>query len=366
MPDYNKGDFTQQGVDGFVEGGLHLNEKRCLTARISSNEETAGLDNVEINIHDHLNDLDYTITGENLTVGENFIGGLTRITFTENGTFEASHFENIGWDEVTVNVPLPSGNIAITENTAEGSPLNISQYATATVNVPSTSSLHKISLIDGNFQSMNMGQGYAIYLADTFVCAYKNFHLKIDDVEVENLKVFVYNGQVIYGTTLQNSVMLVSPALLGQATLHGLGIMVNDTEPTTHHVEFFYYSDFPQTFQIVENIYPVESLTIHAYFVGMGDSAQGIEQGGIIENRMKNVTAGSYSAPMMQIINPNTTIYGHALEGETTYLTDYIARDIDVSSALGGTIDSTDYSITYSTNNGIKNNLIYYAVLGAQ
>ena len=29
----------------------------------------------------------------------------------------------------------PSGNIAITENTAEGEPLNVSQYATATVNV---------------------------------------------------------------------------------------------------------------------------------------------------------------------------------------------------------------------------------------
>lgn len=74
MPDYNKGDFTQQGIDGFVEGGLHLNEKRCLTAKISTDEDSAGLDSVEINIHDHLNDLDYTITGENLVVGENTIG----------------------------------------------------------------------------------------------------------------------------------------------------------------------------------------------------------------------------------------------------------------------------------------------------
>ena len=75
MTDYNKGDFTQQGIDGFVEGGLHLNEKRCLTAKISTDEDSAGLDSVEINIHDHLNDLDYTITGENLVVGENTIGG---------------------------------------------------------------------------------------------------------------------------------------------------------------------------------------------------------------------------------------------------------------------------------------------------
>lgn len=109
MPDYNKGDFTQQGIDGFVEGGLHLNEKRCLTARISTDEEAEGLDSVEINIHDHLNDLDYTITGENLTVGENVIGGsggrLATVEFEENGTYLPSDYEVYGFGEVTVNVP---------------------------------------------------------------------------------------------------------------------------------------------------------------------------------------------------------------------------------------------------------------------
>ena len=105
MPDYNKGDFTQQGCGGYVSGGLHLNEKRCLTAKISTDEDSAGLDSVEINIHDHLNDLDYTFSGENVIAGTSVIG------------------------------QAPSGNIEITENTAEGSPLNIAQYATATVNV---------------------------------------------------------------------------------------------------------------------------------------------------------------------------------------------------------------------------------------
>ena len=105
MPDYNKGDFTQQGYGGYVSGGLHLNEKRCLTAKISTDEETAGLDSVEINIHDHLNDLDYTFSGENVIAGTSVIG------------------------------QAPSGNIEITENTAEGEPLDVSQYATATVNV---------------------------------------------------------------------------------------------------------------------------------------------------------------------------------------------------------------------------------------
>ena len=96
MPDYNKGDFTQQGYDGYVSGGLHLNEKRCLTAKISTDEDTAGLDSVEINIHDHLNDLDYTITGENLTVGENTIGGggieLYNLSITLNTTDKRAEY----------------------------------------------------------------------------------------------------------------------------------------------------------------------------------------------------------------------------------------------------------------------------------
>ena len=99
MPDYNKGDFTQQGVDGFVEGGLHLNEKRCLTAKISTDEDSAGLDSVEINIHDHLNDLDYTFSGENVIAGTSVIG------------------------------QAPSGNIDITSTEQT----NVAEYATAQV-----------------------------------------------------------------------------------------------------------------------------------------------------------------------------------------------------------------------------------------
>lgn len=105
MP-FNKGDFTQQGVDGYVEGGLLLNQKRNLTTKISTDEDSAGLEFVGINIHDHLNDLDYTFIGQNVSAGSSVIG------------------------------QAPSGNIAITENTAEGETLDVSQYATATVNVP--------------------------------------------------------------------------------------------------------------------------------------------------------------------------------------------------------------------------------------
>lgn len=74
MP-YNKGDFTQQGIAGYVNGGLLLNNKRDVTTRISTDEESAGIDSVDIKIKDRLNDIEYHITGENLTEGENAIGG---------------------------------------------------------------------------------------------------------------------------------------------------------------------------------------------------------------------------------------------------------------------------------------------------
>lgn len=74
MP-YNTGDFTQQGIAGYVNGGLLLNNKRDVTARVSTDEESAGIDSVDIKIKDRLNNIEYHITGENLSEGENVIGG---------------------------------------------------------------------------------------------------------------------------------------------------------------------------------------------------------------------------------------------------------------------------------------------------
>lgn len=94
MADFNKGDFTQQGVDGHVRATLRLNEKRYVNLDLTTNENARGV-TISGKVIDELNNLEYPIGGVN-----------------------------------------PTGNIAITENTTEGVPLDISQYATATVNVP--------------------------------------------------------------------------------------------------------------------------------------------------------------------------------------------------------------------------------------
>ena len=69
MP-YDKGDFTQQGYDGKVAGGLLLNNKRDVDVLVSTNEEDSTLDLVAVTIEDHLNDLKYAFFGENLEAGE--------------------------------------------------------------------------------------------------------------------------------------------------------------------------------------------------------------------------------------------------------------------------------------------------------
>lgn len=59
---------------------------------------------------------------------------LTTKSITENGTYSANGDNANGYSSVTVNVPLPTGKITITEN---GTDIDIAQYASADVNVES-------------------------------------------------------------------------------------------------------------------------------------------------------------------------------------------------------------------------------------
>lgn len=60
MPDFNKGDFTQQGVAGHVNANLRLNEKRLINIDLTSNEEAEGC-TITGTVTDLLNDKVYNI-----------------------------------------------------------------------------------------------------------------------------------------------------------------------------------------------------------------------------------------------------------------------------------------------------------------
>lgn len=60
MPDFNKGDFTQQGVAGHVNANLRLNEKRLVNIDLTSNEEAEGC-TIAGTVTDLLNDKVYPI-----------------------------------------------------------------------------------------------------------------------------------------------------------------------------------------------------------------------------------------------------------------------------------------------------------------
>lgn len=60
MPDFKKGDFTQQGVAGHVNANLRLNEKRLVNIDMTSNEEAEGC-TITGTVKDLLNDKVYNI-----------------------------------------------------------------------------------------------------------------------------------------------------------------------------------------------------------------------------------------------------------------------------------------------------------------
>ena len=74
MP-YNKGDFTQQGINGDVSALVRLNEKRVMKVVLSSDDESSNVD-VTGTVYDYLNGETYPLGGSTPT---------GTITITENG-----------------------------------------------------------------------------------------------------------------------------------------------------------------------------------------------------------------------------------------------------------------------------------------
>lgn len=60
MPDFNKGDFTQQGINGHVNAIVRLNEKRLINIDLTSNEEAEGC-TISGQVTDLLNNMTYSL-----------------------------------------------------------------------------------------------------------------------------------------------------------------------------------------------------------------------------------------------------------------------------------------------------------------
>ena len=80
MPDFNKGDFTQQGVNGHVNATVRLNEKRLVNIDMTSNEEAEGC-TITGTVKDLLNNKVYNIGSGG--GGGDFSTASVQVTFTE-------------------------------------------------------------------------------------------------------------------------------------------------------------------------------------------------------------------------------------------------------------------------------------------
>lgn len=176
MPDFNKGDFTQQGVNGHVNATVRLNEKRLVNIDMTSNEEAKGCTIIGT-VKDLLNDKVYGI-GSGV-----------------------------------------SGNIEITEN---GENINVAPYATATVNVageiPYIIPPQTVTTLSSGYRELPLGANLE--------------SLSLGDYAVLKLSGSYY-GVPIYGYII-GSVMDLTP---GDETITFTGNFGSNDDPMTVQVD---------------------------------------------------------------------------------------------------------------------------------
>lgn len=154
MP-YDKGDFTQQGINGDVSALVRLNEKRVMKVVLSSDDES---DNCDVSgaVYDMLNGTSYSLGGSE-----------------------------------------PSGTITITEN---GTGLDVARYALADVNVPSAASLIQTlelgTLETTSTSATDTGKSFSVANAkdyDLFILVTKVSELPTDGHVGTISEVFIHN-----------------------------------------------------------------------------------------------------------------------------------------------------------------------------
>ena len=112
MPDFNKGDFTEQGVAGDVTALVRLNNKRIVKMVLSSDDESSNVD-VTGTVYDHLNGETYplvvppTPTGEPILIETVEVGAVN--TTSTTATTVTSSTLSLDYEPYSLLVVLTKG-----------------------------------------------------------------------------------------------------------------------------------------------------------------------------------------------------------------------------------------------------------------
>lgn len=139
MP-YDKGDFTQQGVNGDVSAVVRLNDKRVVKMVLSSDDESSNVD-VQGTVYDYLNGETYPLGGTTPT---------GTITITENGDYDVSEYRS---RSVSVSGGLSFTELEFTDDTISDryvSVLTIAELYTASQN-----GMLGFTVTDNNLNKLN-------------------------------------------------------------------------------------------------------------------------------------------------------------------------------------------------------------------
>ena len=96
MP-YNKGDFTEQGVNGDVSALVRLNDKRVVKMVLSSDDESSNVD-VQGTVYDYLNGESYSLGGSTPTGLGDLLKSENLGTLTTSSTSDTSTGKTVTLD----------------------------------------------------------------------------------------------------------------------------------------------------------------------------------------------------------------------------------------------------------------------------
>lgn len=299
MPDFNKGDFTQQGIANKVTLKARLNERRQVTLNLQSDVEEPNLI-VSGNVHDELNTLDFPIGS------------------------------------------APSGNIEITEN---GENINVAPYATATVNVPAPAPEKHYVIPEGTYSSVDTMGMLAIPFLNLYFYAptlYVNFDGNQYILHPSDNNIGT-NGGVLYSNDLLT--IFVTPDYQGLGLYSGTVILPGDTVPTPHTISAYYLGD-ERYWQCVH------PLNFNELYVWANTYSAGETDMTFV---MERPSQGDYSKAIYRAV---TKEQGGIQIGRF-YGSSFIVNNMSVSvdSVIGATRTGTKY---YITNTG---NLVYVNLL---